>query len=158
MRIILPTAPASAITAGVVAASITFATMSYAGEATVGATHYGTRAVGFLAKHGVKFIFGPVSGFIVEQATLELGDQILTPVVRTGSRQTAYITSAAIGAAVVAMSTVIIHTSSWIYRKGHKAVCQYLTQPPSEVVANIMDIGNDIILLTVDGVPARPPS
>jgi len=155
MRIILPTAPATALTAGVVAASITFTTMSYASNATVGATNMATRAVSFLAGRGVNLVFGPVSGFIAEQTTRELGEQLLTPVVRTGSRQAAYLTSAAVGAAVIALSTILIHAGTWIYGKGHKVVCQYLKQPPTEVVSSLMEIGDDTVLLSVEGVPVR---
>lgn len=155
MRIILPTAPTSAVTAGVIAASITFTTMSYASSATIGATSMATRTAGFLAGRGVNLVFGPVSGFIAEQATRELGDQLLTPVVRTGSRQVAYLTSAAVGTAVIVVSTVLIRASSWIYGKGHAAVFQYLKQTPVEVVSNLLEIGNDTMLLTVDGVVTR---
>lgn len=156
MRIILPTAPASAVSAGVLAASLTFNTMSHASDATVGAAHYTTRAVGYLAGRGVNLVFGPVTGFIVEQAAVEFSDGLIKPVVRTGTRQTAYIASAAVGMAVMAVSTVAIHVGSWLYSKGHHAVTRYLTQPPSEVVANLRDVENDIILLSVEGVPARP--
>lgn len=172
MRIILPTAtslgeggqnisavprwPAVAVSAGVVAASITFSTMSHASDATIGATHYATRAVGFLAGRGVKLVFGPVSGFIAEQAAIEFGDGLVKPVVRTGTRQTAYITSAAVGVTVVALSTVAIHVGSWLYNKGHYAITRYLTQPPSEVVACLSEVENDVMLLSVEGVPARP--
>ena len=155
MRIIVPTAPASAVTAGVVAASITFTTMSYASSATVGATSFATRAAGFLAGRGVNLVFGPVSGFIAEQTTRELGDGLLTPVVRTGSRQATYLTSAAVGTAVLILSTILIHAGTWVYGKGHKAICQYLRQPPTEVISNLMDIGNDTVLVSVEGCPAR---
>jgi hypothetical protein len=155
MRIIFPTAPASAIAAGVVAASITFTTMSYASSATIGATSMATCAAGFLAGRGVNLVFGPVSGFIAEQTTRELGEQLLTPVVRTGSRQVAYLTSAAVGTAVIVLSTVLVHASTWIYGKGHTAVCQYLKQTPVEVVSNLLEIGDDTMLLTVDGVVTR---
>ena len=152
MRIVVPTA---SMVAGTVAASLTFATMSYAGQGAVGATGAATRVAGFLAGRGVNLVFGPVSGFIAEQATREFGDQLLTPVVRTGSRQAAYLTSAAVGAAVIAVSTVLIHAGTWIYQKGHTAVCQYLKQTPVEVVSSICDIGSDMVLLSVEGVPAR---
>lgn len=155
MRIILPTAPATALTAGVIAASITFTTMSYASNATVGATNMATRAVSFLAGRGVNLVFGPVTGFIAEQTTRELGEQLLTPVVRTGSRHVAYLTSAAVGAAVVAISTLLIHSGTWIYGKGHKAVCQYLKQPPIEVVSSLVEVEKDIMLISVEGVPVR---
>lgn len=156
MRIILPTAPASAVSAGVLAASLTFSTMSHASDATVGATHYATRAVGFLAGRGVNLVFGPVSGFIAEQAAVEFGDGLVKPVVRTGTRHTAYITSAAVGVAVVALSTVAIHVGSWLYSKGHHAVTRYLTQPPLEVVSSLFDVGNDVVLVAVEGVPVLP--
>ena len=172
MRIIVPTAPshhkegghkflamlrtpASAITAGVVAASITFTTMSYASSATVGATSFATRAAGFVAGRGINLVFGPVSGFIAEQTTRELGEQLLTPIVRTGSRQAAYLTSAAVGTTVLVLSTILIHAGTWVYSKGHKAVCQYLKQPPIEVVSNLVEVENDTMLVSVEGVPAR---
>lgn len=156
MRIILPTAPASAVSAGVVAASLTFSTMSRASDATVGAAHYATRAAGFLTGRGVNLVMGPVTGFIAEQAAIEFGDGFVKPVVRTGTRQTAYIASAAVGVAVTVLSTVVIHVGSWLYSKGHHAVTRYLTQVPSEVVASIRDIENDVMLVSVEGVPARP--
>lgn len=156
MRIIVPTAPPGAVTAGIVAASLTFSTMSRASDVSISAAHYATRAVGFLAGRGVNLVFGPVSGFIAEQTAVELGDGLVKPVIRTGARQTAYIASAAVGVVVVALSTVLIHTSTWLYNKGHCAVTRYLTQPPVEVVASLRDVENDVMLVSVEGVPARP--
>jgi hypothetical protein len=144
------------VSAGIIAASLTFSTMSRASDVSVGAAHYATRAVGFLAGRGVNLVFGPISGFIAEQTAVELGDGLVKPVIRTGTRQTAYITSAAVGVAVVAVSTVLIHVGSWLYSKGHGAVTRYLTQPPIEVVASLKDVENDVILLSVEGVPVRP--
>ncbi len=148
-----PTAPTSAIVAGTIAASITFTTMSYASDATVGITNMSTNAVGFLAGRGINLVCGPLSGYIAEQATREFGQQLVTPVVRTSSRQAAYLTSAVVGASVIAVSSILIHASNWIYKKGHTAVFQYLKQTPIEVVSSICDVGNDIVLLYVDGVP-----
>lgn len=152
MRIVVPTA---SMVAGTVAASLTFATMSYAAQGAVSATGVATNIAGYLAGRGVNLVFGPVSGYLAEQATREFGDQILTPVVRTGSRQTAYLTSAAVGAAVIAVSTILIHASTWIYQKGHKAMCQYLKQTPVEIVSNLTEVENDTMLVSIDEV--TPP-
>ena len=129
--------------------------MSYASDATIGITNMSTRAVGFLAGRGINLVFGPVSGFIAEQATREFGQQLLIPMVRTSSRQAAYLASAAVGATVIAVSTVLAHAGNWMYRKGHTVVCQYLKQTPVEVVSSLMEIGNDTVLLSVEDVPAR---
>lgn len=165
MRIIVPTAPslkeggqnipamlvwpASAVSAGIIAASITFTTMSRASEVTVNASSIATRAVGFLAGRGIHMVFGPISGLIAEQTTREIGDEVFTPAIRTGTRHTTYIASAAVGIATIALSTVLIHSGSWLYHKGHNVITRYLTQPPSEVVTTISDIENDIVLLSV---------
>jgi hypothetical protein len=154
MRIFIP---AASLTAGTVAASVTFSAIFYSGDAAATATHRASRIVGSIAGRGVNLVFGPVSGLIADQAAVEFGDHWLAPTIRTGSRHGAYLTAAAVGAAVIAVSTVLIHGSCWVYEKGRTALRRYLTQPPQEFVAHITDVEDDIQLLSVDVTDITEP-
>lgn len=145
MRIFIP---AASLTAGTVAASLTFATVSYTGEAAANATHHATRLAAIVTGAGVNLVFGSISALIAERATMEFGQQWLAPAVRTGTRQTAFFSAAAVGASVIAVSTILIHGGTWAYERGRTAIRRYLTQPPTEVVACITDVEDDIQLVT----------
>lgn len=153
MRIFIP---AASLTAGTIAASVTFSAISYSGDAAATATHHATRVVGSIAGRGINLVLGPISGILAEQATTEFGHHWLVPAIRTGSRHGAYVTAAAVGAVVIAVSTALIHGSTWVYEKGRTAIRRYLTQPPQEFVARITDVEDDIQLLSVDGASAEP--